>query len=118
MLKKKKLKILWKNIRNMKLKRFQKIIVLKQPIILAITKINFKGYSLELRADEVKHIFKFHANDAYEAQRGQREVVREDVFAFTDVIKDFDYIEPGNRKNSFVFVKRNSKRGNRQVAST
>ena len=100
---------------------------------------------MELRADEVKHIFKFHANDAYEAQRGQREVVREDVFAFTDVIKDFDYIEPGNRKNSFVFVKRNSKdkinavtlysnkhggelflktmiinskRGNRQVAST
>ncbi|MCL2260244.1 MAG: hypothetical protein FWC15_02690 [Fibromonadales bacterium] len=68
------------------------------------TSVNLNGYHLELRADEIRHLFKQHGNEKTEVLRGQRAVIIDDVISFADIVQNYDQIKK-NADSSLTFVK-------------
>jgi len=56
------------------------------------TGVNIRGYNLELRSNEIKHLINKHGKEATEAPRGQRAVTAEDVYRFIDIVTKYDTI--------------------------
>ena len=67
------------------------------------TNVDLTGFNLELRANDIRHLFKEHGNASTEALRGQRAVTIDDVLNFADIIQDFDKAEAiENKRLRFV----------------
>jgi len=68
------------------------------------TGVNLKGFNLELRGNNIKHIFNRHGNEKAETRRGQRAVTTDDILGVKDIIGNFDNIVP-TEDNGLVFIK-------------
>jgi hypothetical protein len=82
------------------------------------TGINLQGYNLELRSDEIRHIYLDHGNDELEKALNppQRAVTTEDILCFADIITNYDTVTLSTeRKNGIIFQKTT---GNRIFAIT
>ena len=66
--------------------------------------IDFNGYNLEFRSDEIAHTFKEHGRKETEIPRGQRPVSAEDIVKFPSVVSDFDNVLLAP-DNSLHFIK-------------
>jgi len=66
--------------------------------------INLDGFNLELRADDIKHLFKEHGNADVEALRGQLAVTIDDILSFADIVSSFDSVT-ATSGNGLKFVK-------------
>ena len=69
------------------------------------TNVDLSGFNLELRADDIKHLFKEHGSIKTETLRGQRAVTIDDVLNFADIIHNFDRVITTN-DNGLRFIKK------------
>jgi hypothetical protein len=54
------------------------------------TGVNLRGYHLELRSNEIKHIILKHGSESTEISRGQRAIIAEDIYNFVDIVTKYD----------------------------
>ncbi|MCL2208109.1 MAG: hypothetical protein FWB90_08480 [Fibromonadales bacterium] len=66
--------------------------------------VDLNAYHLELRANEIKHLFNHHGNEKTEVPRGQRTVTVYDIMSIIDVVQNFDEVKK-NFDNSLTFIK-------------
>jgi len=66
--------------------------------------INFNGYNLEFRSDEIAHIFKQHGRKETEIPRGQQSISAEDIVNFPSIVSNFDNVLLA-ADNSLHFIK-------------
>jgi len=67
--------------------------------------IDLTGFNLELRADEIRHLFKEHGNAKTENPRGQRAITIDDVANFANIVQNFDKVAVSGF-NGLKFVKK------------
>ncbi|MCL2845060.1 MAG: hypothetical protein FWE23_06380 [Chitinivibrionia bacterium] len=72
--------------------------------ILNETGVNLSGYSLLVRADDVRHVFNKHGSSKDENSRGQQAITARDIEIFPEVIADFDLVRKGEN-NTLLFTK-------------
>jgi len=68
------------------------------------TGIDFNGYNLELRSNEIKHTYKEHGDKKTEFPRGQQAITAEDIAKFSNIVSDFDDVLL-SYYNSLQFIK-------------
>lgn len=61
------------------------------------TGVNLRGYHLELRADEIRHIIKQHGTESTENSRGQRAITADDVARFANIVANYDDVNSDDR---------------------
>jgi hypothetical protein len=67
------------------------------------TGVDLRDYNLELRAVDIRHIFKRHGSDTTESPRGQRAVTADDIINFKNIVGDFDdIIVSAGKKLTFI----------------
>jgi len=64
--------------------------------IIDETETDLTGYKLQMRSDDIRHIFKKHGNAQTEALRGQQAITADDIARFTEVITQFDEVKKTN----------------------